>query len=145
MFDPATKLTYTAITGQREQSVRDVEMLSSKTVEQFMAKKGYVFEEKYVRAIRHWRLWHVTCEGFLKLNDPSTTTSCLISYWVTLCHGASVATTSQPQVLSIFYKLLKIQVFTLTLIHIQACFRCTWFHQASTDCYNNEHWKSRVA
>ena len=56
LHDPSTHLTYPAITGQRKQSIRDVEILFSEDVERFMANKEYTFEAKYIRAIRHWRL-----------------------------------------------------------------------------------------
>lgn len=56
MFDPSTNLTYPALTGQRKQSVRDVETLFSDKVEQFMEDKGYTSEAKYIKAVRHWRL-----------------------------------------------------------------------------------------
>ena len=56
LYDPATKLTYPALTGQRKQSIRDVEILFSEGVEKFMEKRGYQVEAEYVRAIRHWRL-----------------------------------------------------------------------------------------
>jgi len=49
-------LTYPAVTGQRKQSVRDVEILFSEDVEEFMEKNGYTFEATYIRSIRHWRM-----------------------------------------------------------------------------------------
>ena len=49
-------LTFPALTGQRKQSIRDVEILFSKNVEKFMETKGYTFEAKYIRTIRKWRL-----------------------------------------------------------------------------------------
>ena len=56
LFDSSTNLAYPAVTGQRKQSVRDVESLFSEKVEQFMERKGYTFEATYIRAVRHWRL-----------------------------------------------------------------------------------------
>ena len=56
LYDPSTNLTYPALTGQRKQSIRDVEALFSKGVEDFMKRKGYKVEEEYIRAIRRWRL-----------------------------------------------------------------------------------------
>lgn len=56
LYDPTTNLTYPALTGQRKQSIRDVEVLFSTGVEDFMKQKGYEVEANYVRAIRQWRL-----------------------------------------------------------------------------------------
>ena len=56
LYDPTTKLTYPALTGQRKQSIRDVEILFSEAVEKFMDKNGYQIEARYIRAVRHWRL-----------------------------------------------------------------------------------------
>ncbi len=56
LYDPSTNLTYPALTGQRKQSIRDVEVLFSLGVEKFMEQKGYEVEAKYIRAIRQWRL-----------------------------------------------------------------------------------------
>ena len=55
LFDEETQLTYPALTGQRKQSIRDVEVLFSRSVENFMTKHGYTYEAKYVRTIRQWR------------------------------------------------------------------------------------------
>lgn len=46
--DPTTNLTYPALTGQRKQSIRDVEVLFSTGVEDFMKQKGYEVEANYV-------------------------------------------------------------------------------------------------
>jgi len=56
LYDPTTNMTYPALTGQRKQSIRDVEVLFSEDVERFMMRKNYKFEAEYIRAIRHWRL-----------------------------------------------------------------------------------------
>lgn len=51
LYDPNTHLTYPAITGQRKQSIRDVEILFSEEVEKFMEGEQYTYEAKYIRAI----------------------------------------------------------------------------------------------
>lgn len=56
LYDENTQFTYAALTGQRKQSIRDVEVLFSENVEQFMKRKSYTYEEKYVQIIRQWRL-----------------------------------------------------------------------------------------
>ena len=53
--DPASGLTYPALTGQRKQSIRDVEVLFSESMEQFMLGNGYTFEAQYIRVVRNWR------------------------------------------------------------------------------------------
>lgn len=53
--DPATGLTYTALSGVRSQSVEDAERLFGKGVIEFMEAKGYLFEAKYLRIVRNWR------------------------------------------------------------------------------------------
>ena len=53
--DSNTKLTYPALTGQRKQSVRDVENLFSARMVTFMESKGYKFEAKYISIIMNWR------------------------------------------------------------------------------------------
>ena len=40
LHDPTTNLTYPALTGQRKQSIRDVEVLFSTGFEDFMKQKG---------------------------------------------------------------------------------------------------------
>ena len=55
LYDEDSGLTYPALTGQRKQSVRDAENFFSKGVEEFMRKKGYTYEEKFVRCVRNWR------------------------------------------------------------------------------------------
>ena len=54
-YDPTTNLTYSALTGQRKQSVGDVERLFNPKVAEFMEKRGYMFEARYVRTIHNWR------------------------------------------------------------------------------------------
>ena len=55
LYDDATTLTYPALTGKRKQSIRDVEILFSESVEKFLWRKKYDYEAKYVQAIRNWR------------------------------------------------------------------------------------------
>ena len=55
LSDPETKLSYPALTGQRKQSVRDVENLFSLRMVKFMESNGYQFEAKYIRVIMNWR------------------------------------------------------------------------------------------
>ena len=44
-----------ALTGQRKQSIRDVENLLSTSMADFMRSKGYSFEERYIRVFSNWR------------------------------------------------------------------------------------------
>ena len=53
--DVSTGLTYAALTGQNKQSVRDAERFFGKGVMEFMNKKNYEFEEKFVRVVLNWR------------------------------------------------------------------------------------------
>ena len=53
--DPRAKLTYPALTGQRKQSIRDVENSLSSNMADFMKSKEYKFEEKYIRIFLNWR------------------------------------------------------------------------------------------
>ncbi len=55
MYDEEAGLTFPALTGQRKQSVQDAENLFSLGVEKFMEKKGYTYEERYIRCVRNWR------------------------------------------------------------------------------------------
>ena len=55
MEDPDSGLTYSALTGQRKQSVRDAEVLFSAEVAKFMEKHNYTFEAEFVRVILNWR------------------------------------------------------------------------------------------
>ena len=52
LSEPASGLTYPAVTGSRKQSVVDAERLFSPDLANFMEEKGYNFEAKY---IRNWR------------------------------------------------------------------------------------------
>ena len=53
--DPTTNLTYAALTGQRKQSVGDVERLFNPKVAEFMDEHGYLYEARYLRVIHNWR------------------------------------------------------------------------------------------
>ena len=50
-----TQLTYPALTGQRKQSVTDVERLFGAELLAFMMKKGYSAEAEYIDAVLGWR------------------------------------------------------------------------------------------
>ena len=53
--DSTSGLTYAALTGQRKQSVSDVERLFGSDLLAFMKKKEYVAETEYIQAILGWR------------------------------------------------------------------------------------------
>ncbi len=55
MYDKDSGMTVTALTGQRKQAVQNAEILFSGGVEKFMHKKGYKYEEKFVRVVRNRR------------------------------------------------------------------------------------------
>lgn len=55
MNDESTNLTYTALTGQRKQSVADAERMFNPEVAKFMKSKGYAYEAKYIQIIWDWR------------------------------------------------------------------------------------------
>ena len=54
-YDSSTGLTYSALTGQKKQSIGDVERLFNPKVAEFMWKNGYTYEAHYVRTIHNWR------------------------------------------------------------------------------------------
>ena len=54
-YDSLTALTYSALTGQKKQSIGDVERLFNPKVEDFMVGKGYTYEAQYIHTIRNWR------------------------------------------------------------------------------------------
>ena len=53
--DPEVQLSYHAMIGTRKQSVSDVEQIFSLSVLNFMERKNYEFEVRYVKIIRNWR------------------------------------------------------------------------------------------
>ena len=55
LYDESSKLTFPALTGQRKQSIRDVEILFSSDMEDFMERNGYDYEALYIRRVRNWR------------------------------------------------------------------------------------------
>ena len=55
LYDPSANLTYTALTGARKQSVSDAERLFSSELQEFMRRKGYSEEERYISVIGSWR------------------------------------------------------------------------------------------
>lgn len=55
LHDSTTGLTYPALTGERKQSVQDVERLFGQGVINFMARKEYVPEAKFLMVVRNWR------------------------------------------------------------------------------------------
>ena len=52
--DPYTGLTYTALTGQRKQSVPDCERVFSRGVLQFMIDSGHRDEADFLKTVRNW-------------------------------------------------------------------------------------------
>ena len=46
---------FSALTGKRKQSVEDAERLLSLTMADFMKKKGYKFENRYISVLANWR------------------------------------------------------------------------------------------
>ena len=59
--DPASNLTYPALTGSRKQSVVDAERLFNPDLERFMVGKGYQFEVNYIKTLRNWRRANDEC------------------------------------------------------------------------------------
>lgn len=55
LYDESAKLTFTALTGKRKQSIRDVEILFSSTVVDFMKRHKYDYEANFVNVVRNWR------------------------------------------------------------------------------------------
>ena len=47
--------THDSSTGQRKQSVGDVERLLNLQIADFMEHNGYIFEARYVRTIHNWK------------------------------------------------------------------------------------------
>ena len=58
LSDPSSNLTYAALTGERKQSVQDAERLFGLDMVSFMKKKGYTYEEKFLRVVCNWRRAH---------------------------------------------------------------------------------------
>lgn len=55
LHDQEACLTYTALTGERKQSVSDAEHLFSPSLLAFMEHKGYTCEANYIRVVLNWR------------------------------------------------------------------------------------------
>lgn len=55
LLDHSSGLTHTSLAGLRKQSVQDAERMFSTQLADFMKRKGYTFEEKYVRVVCNWR------------------------------------------------------------------------------------------
>ena len=53
---PETNLTYTALVGQRKQSVSDVERFFNQQLIDWLNKQNYSYEAKYTGVIHNWRL-----------------------------------------------------------------------------------------
>ncbi len=52
---PSARLTYSALSGARKQSVQDAERMFSVDMVEFMKDKGYDIEATYISAIGNWR------------------------------------------------------------------------------------------
>ena len=52
--DPATGLTYTALTGQRKQNVPDVERIFSPAMVHYMNNNGHHTEATYLKTVCNW-------------------------------------------------------------------------------------------
>ena len=55
LSDETSGLTYPVLIGSRKQFVLDAERLFSPLLADFMEKKGYTFEAKYIQVIWNWR------------------------------------------------------------------------------------------
>ena len=55
LHDPASKLTYTALSGVRKQSVEDIERLFGASVIKWMKNKAYTSEAQYLSVVRNWK------------------------------------------------------------------------------------------
>ena len=55
LHDKEAELTYSALVGSRKQSVEDAERLFSSSLLEFMEKKNYKYEARYIRAVLGWR------------------------------------------------------------------------------------------
>lgn len=55
LHDQEACLTYTALTGERKQSVSDAERLFSSSLLAFMERKGFTCEANYIRVVLNWR------------------------------------------------------------------------------------------
>lgn len=53
--NPESNLTYSALTGQRKQSVGDVEKLFNPGLVAVLKQKGYDYEAQYIEKIMNWR------------------------------------------------------------------------------------------
>ena len=53
---PETNLMYTALTGQRKQSVSDVKRFFNQQLIDWLNKQNYSYKVKYMGAIHNWRL-----------------------------------------------------------------------------------------
>lgn len=76
--DPEVQLSYHAMIGTRKQSVTDVEQIFSSSVLDFMERKQYEVEARYVRVIRNWR--QACDERGLSDDKRSTFNKDLINY-----------------------------------------------------------------
>lgn len=56
--DASSGLTYPALTGQRKQSITDVERLFCSELLEFMKRKNYTVESNYIKVIMDWRRAH---------------------------------------------------------------------------------------
>lgn len=55
LHDLEARLTYTALMGERKQSVADAQCLFSPSLLAFMERKEYTCEANYIRAVLNWR------------------------------------------------------------------------------------------
>ena len=92
LYDEDAGMTFPALTGQRKQSVQDAEILFSEGVERFMKRKGYKYEEKFVRIIRNWRRACIVI--FLFASVQSSIMTSLTYCWMSSCPGTRSPTTS---------------------------------------------------
>ena len=55
LHDESSGLTFSALTGKRKQSIRDVEILFSESMQKFMQGNRYNYEARYIQVVRNWR------------------------------------------------------------------------------------------
>lgn len=55
LHDESSGLTFSALTGKRKQSIRDVEILFSERMQKFMERNKYSYEARYIQVVRNWR------------------------------------------------------------------------------------------
>ena len=91
LADKRAGLTFPALTGEQNQSVKNAESLFN--LQEWFKLNGY-HEEKSMSQLLGTGIVQLMRGGYLSFKEAVSTMKCWTTFWMTGCHGISIAMTS---------------------------------------------------